>query len=369
MAELRTLGLSGFDRDEEAAFRQVFDAAAVPGWVLVAEQDANALVIDFDSMYGQMGWLKAQGTGKPIAACTVGMRADTDFLLRRPLTVEGLAELLARMESAVRPRHVTGQQPAVGGARPARPAAAADGAAPRPRVTGPQPAVPAVAPPPSARPAATVAVPPAAATTPATTASAPAATAAAATPKRLLDYLDPARLPGPVRLGDAEPVLALDPHAFTYAGGAALKPLMVHCAREIAPAEWRALSPAEYTALKTGQGGTQPLTRLRWLAALCTWNGALCPELLGATRFKLSKWPQSEREFPKHFKIATTLLKHASTLEELAAASGASRGEVADFINACHAIGMIEAEGLPEAAPAPADPAARGSLMDRLRGR
>jgi hypothetical protein len=362
MAELRTLGLSGFDRDEEAAFRALFDATAVPGWSLVNERDANALLIDFDSMYGQMGWLQAQKSGKPIAACTVALRAGTDFLLRRPLTAEGLTTLLHELEAAVAPRHVSGASRAVGTPPPAPPAPVAAAAAPAvepPAPTAPPADAPATPPPQEPAPS------PASASAPAV-APAPAAAPTVARKKRLLDFLEPGALPGPVRLTGAEPLLAFDPNAFTYAGGQSLKPLAAHCSRDIAVGDWQALTAAEYAAAKEQAGGTQPMARLRWLAGLGAYDGRLGPALVGAERFKLTKWPQSEREFPRHFKIATTLLKQFASVDELAAASGASKAEVADFINACHAIGMIEAEGPPVATEVKAG---GGGLMDRFRSR
>ena len=97
MARIRTLGLSGFSRDDETVFRELFQAAAVPGWQIGPEADAAALLIDFDSMYGQMAWLRAQGSGRPIAALTVALRADTDFLLQRPASAVSLRELLQQL--------------------------------------------------------------------------------------------------------------------------------------------------------------------------------------------------------------------------------------------------------------------------------
>ena len=56
-------------------------------------------------------------------------------------------------------------------------------------------------------------------------------------------------------------------------------------------------------------------------------------------KFKLIKWPQSEREFPKHFRIATVMMKGPASLTEIAEQSGASLAEVTDFVNANLATG------------------------------
>lgn len=346
--------MSGFDRDEEAAFRDLFATAAVPGWALAPEKDADTLLFDIDSMYGQMGWLRAQGGSRPCAVLTAASRADTEHVLHRPLSADGIVALLRQLGGAA------SAEPAA----PTRPDSASHStAAVVPTPVAAAPATPAAAPEPiPVAPKPTHHEPAGHAAEQALAAAAAAAPAS----HRLLHYLDPDVLAGPVRLRDAEPLLAFDPHAFTYAGGNALKPLAEHCLREIPTDAWEALSSAEYDRLKQQLGGTQPLSRLRWLAGLYAHDGRLAPELAGSTRFKLGKWPQSEREYPKHFRIATALLKQPGSIEELATASGASPADVADFINACHAIGIIEAEGV--TAPAAGEPA-RGSLMSRLRGK
>jgi hypothetical protein len=345
MAEIRTLGLSGFDRAEEAAFRALFDRAAGSRWQLGPEADADALLIDFDSMYGQMAWLKAaQDAERPIAALTASPRAATDFLLQRPVTVERLADLLAGLDAVLSGHPIPARTAPEGEPSETRQTTEHGGDAPEPHDTAvtaapahqPEPAPRAPAPPPSrARP--------------------------------LLEYLRRGGLPGAVRLAGAEPPLAIDPIGDTYVGGSALKPLAVHCRQPIEPDRWEAITPAEFERMKAAAGGTQPLNRLRWLAGLCAFGGALDPRLADASRFKLARWPQSEREYPKHFRIATAMLKQSGDLDELAAASGAGRDEVADFVNACHAIGMVEIEG-PNVETAP-EPAARGGLMSRLRGK
>ena len=84
--------------------------------------------------------------------------------------------------------------------------------------------------------------------------------------------------------------------------------------------------------------------------------------------YRLTKWPQTEREYPKHFRIATAMMKGPATLDEVAAASGVPREDVADFVNASLASGYAELV-LPEP-PAPEEPPTKpGGLFGRLRGR
>jgi len=79
-------------------------------------------------------------------------------------------------------------------------------------------------------------------------------------------------------------------------------------------------------------------------------------------KFKLIKWPQIKREFPKHFRIGTAMMKGPATLSEIADGSGASVGEVIDFVNAYAAIGFAVQDGdLPISD--------RRALVERLRTR
>ena len=51
--------------------------------------------------------------------------------------------------------------------------------------------------------------------------------------------------------------------------------------------------------------------------------------------------PQIEREYPKHFRIATVMMKGPAKLTEIAEQSGASLGDVTDFVNAGLATGVV----------------------------
>jgi len=345
MARGRTLALCGMDRAEETALRSLIEAAMRLGagqWRVVGEAEAEILLIDVDSMYGQMAWLKAQSSGKPIVALTSAQRADADFRLGRPASAESVAAVLAEVNGGT-------------SAAPAAPEAVTANAVTEPAAT----------PLPTEQPKAENVAGPSATPLVSTTSIAPLSPQ----PRRLLDFLRDGSLPGPVRLHGSEPVLAVDPIAKTYLGGAALKPLLPLASREIRDEHWDAITPAEFTRLKSELGEPQPLARLLWLAGLGAGDGELLPELAAATRFKLNKYPQAEREFPRHVRIALGMLKGASTLDELAAASGASRAEVADYVNACHVLGLVEAEGLAAAEPVAAEPTRPGGLLGRLRGK
>ena len=170
-----------------------------------------------------------------------------------------------------------------------------------------------------------------------------------------------------VRLRSAgAPDLVLDPHSKMYYAEGSVRTLAAHCARVLTREDWHEVDPAEMAQLQAGGKG-QPYSRLLWLAHALGSNGQLAPGLPGNGRYKLSKWPQIEREFPKHFRIATVMLKQPATLGEVAEQSGATLNDVIDFTNAYHAAGYIEIEGAPAATPAAQRDTGRGAILSRLR--
>jgi hypothetical protein len=133
-----------------------------------------------------------------------------------------------------------------------------------------------------------------------------------------------------------------------------LKPLEPYCRGLIRRSEWENVSSAVMDGLRAAGGG-QPTSRLVWLYGLCAGNGRLLGDLDASTRVRLSRWPQIEREFPKHFRIATTMMKGSATVAEIATQSGATEAEVADLVNAYLVTGFVEVEGIQPAAIATAD--------------
>jgi hypothetical protein len=334
---------AGLSREEEAEviirFKQA-NARTGNRWLVTPETEASVLVIDMDSMYGQMSLMKAIGTGKTLVALTASGRADTDYVLQRPVTADALVALFEQIA----------------------------GAAPAAAAKAPEPAAPAPAPAPSAPQAPAPQAPPAAAApapSPRVTSEQPAFVPPARSAEpRLADYLRPGVLSGPVRLQLAgAPDLVLDPATQTYLSGSSLKPLLPYTTAIVRESDLVAVDPAQLPALSAQLGGSQPWARLGWLCALGGGNGALAPGYGPNDNYKLLKWPQTEREFPKHFRIATVMMKGPANLSEIAEQSGVSLAEVIDFVNACLASGVAEADGQ---APAAADPN-KGGLLGRFR--
>ena len=346
-----SLCFTGFSRDDMAQAQALFEQAnAQRGqrWSQAPEGEAGVLVIDMDSMYGHMTWLKAAGSGRRTVGVTAGERCETDFLLRRPLSAEGIAALLAELEAGA---------PA---SRPATPAAATPTPAAAPT---PSPAPVAESPgstEPSDEDKAAIASQYIAAVTTGQMAAMPANPI----PHRpsLSDLLAPGALPGPSRLRMAgAPDLLLDPRTQTWAGSATLKPLLPYVKAELSATDASAIDPAEFEAQRAS---AQPYMRLLWLCALGSGEGQLITGFVAGRKFVLTKWPQIEREFPKHFRIATAMMKGPALVQEIADASGATAAEVADFINAGLVSGAIVAEGN---AAAGGDPARAAALLARPR--
>ncbi|KRB02311.1 hypothetical protein [Lysobacter sp. Root690] len=404
-----TLGLTGMDPATESALQTAFKVANAQlggHWNLVPEQQADFVVVDMDSMYGPMSWLRLHASGKSVIALTAAQRTQADYLLAHPFSADSMSTLLgeiatlsghaiAKPAPAAAPTAVEiPKQPRTDptAALPdvvvdlletdlaqakaaAQQAAPAPVAAPPPAAVVPAPAAPTPAAPAPVAPAPVAAAPAAPAPTPITPAAAPVAAApAAANPAvpsitargdGLLDWLVAGRLRGLLRVGSGEERLLIDADQRKYHGPAALKPLAGLFDRGFAPSEFELLPAAQWDAAAVQLGAAMPLTRLVWFGNLLAGHGRLAPGYDPQRRYRMTKWPQTEREYPKHFRIATVMMKAPATVTEIAEASGVTEAEVADFINANLATGFAEAEG----DPTPAEPAKSGGLFGRLRGR
>lgn len=318
-----TLGLTGMDPATEAAFKATFaDANARLGgrWSLVPDADAVHVVVDMDSMYGPMSWLRLHAAGRQVIGLTSAARAQTDYRLGRPFDTAQLVELLTGI---ARDAGVTLQ--------PDDPAPADEplSSAPGPATETPPPAV---------------------------------------TERTLAAWLEPGVLHGQVRYArGGAPTLLIDTGAESWHGPATLKSLAACFEGAVAASDFEPLDAAAWAREAAEAGPAQPLSRLRWFGGLLAGGGELLPGFEPDDRFQLHKWPQTEREYPRHFRIATQMMKGPATVAEIAAASGVPEADVADFINANLATGF--AEPVPETPSTPEEPAKARGLLGRLRNR
>jgi hypothetical protein len=369
-----SLCFTGFSREELAAVQALFDQAGA-GWTLGSEAEAEVLVIDMDSLYGHMTWLKAHNSGKTTVGVTAGERSETDYLWRRPLDAASLRTLLAAVaagEPAAASPPATDpvrEDPVPESREPEAVAAEAATSPPpeSPRVVAPPAPVMAPEPPPadaSQEPPASRA---ADAYIAAYTTGQMAAMPAEVVPHqpRLSDFLGRGALPGPSRLSrEGSPTLVFDPASQTWAGSATLKPLLPLLGQTLSASDFAPIDAAEFERAKAAAGGAHPYSRLLWLSGLAAGEGRLLPGHAAAKQFVLTKWPQIEREYPKHFRLATAMMKGPALVREIAELAGVPEADVVDFVNAGLASGVIVVEGAPAA---PADVQRGVDLLARPR--
>ena len=331
----RRLAIQGASDEDVARVRDLLNQAASKlssPWRLHAGDDAELLLIDVDTVYGHMDWLRAHNS-RLVAVLTGHAQGDEyELVLHKPLTIDNLVQVLDQAAA------LTADGPE---AAPA--AAAAPAPAPKKAPAKPAPA-------------------------PATPMPAPEPAPELPKERRLPDWLADHTLAAAVRIRSAgAPDLILDPGHKTYYVEGNLRALAPHCGRIVAHDELHEVSPVELARLQASGKG-QPYVRLVWLSHVLGSGGHPAPGIDVNAKFKMSRWPQIEREFPKHFRIATVMMKQPATLGEIAEQSGATLGDVVDFTNAYHAIGYIESESTAAAAePAAARDTGRGAILSRLK--
>lgn len=339
----RRLAIQGASDEDGARVRELLHQAASKlssPWRMHAGDDAELLVIDVDTVYGHMDWLRAHNS-RLVAVLTGHAQGDEyELVLHKPLTVDNLVQVLDRAAALTEDGPEAAPTPAVAPAPAPAPKKAA--AKPAPAASAPLPA-PAPGPEPPAAPE-----PP--------------------KERRLHHWLADHALAAAVRIRSKDaPDLVLDPGNKVYYADGNLRALATHCGRAIAHEELHEVSPIELARLQASGKG-QPFVRLVWLSHVLGSGGHPAHGLDINAKYKMSRWPQIEREFPKHFRIATVMMKQPAKLSEIAEQSGATLGDVVDFTNAYRAIGYIESESAAAAAePATARDTGRGAILSRLK--
>jgi len=350
-----TLGITGMDSKTEAEMQAAFKVAnAETGhkWTLVGDDSADYVVIDMDSLYGPMSWLRLHAAGRKVIGLTSVDRNQTDYRLPRPISASDLAVLLSEIVGDAPPVAST-PAPAPTDHLPPAQAAPADETEAAPVETPAMASAPAIeAEPPTPEPA-------------------PRPAPVELAPDRpLASWLGANGLERRVRLQrDGGAVLLVDPRSKVWHGPATLKPLVAYFDGTLLIDDFETPDAAAWEGEAAKLGAAQPLSRLQWLGGLLGGHGALLPGNDPDGKYRLTKWPQTEREYPKHFRIATAMMKGPASVAEIADASGVAQEEVADFINANLATGY--AEFVPPSPTEPETPSQKpaGGLFGRMRGR
>jgi hypothetical protein len=388
-----TLGFTGMDSATEAeltaAFQQANARLRTP-WRILPETDAQHVIVDMDSMYGPMSWLRLHAAGKQVIGLTAATRTQADFHLSRPFDSDSALNLLksiapdAGAELAAAPR---------GRAKTAKAVESSDGEQSNPVPSGmspspaPQDLLPkehplpvdeeAKAPSPAPDLPKSVEAGTLAPTTIAPAQQAPVPVAAppistvpapATRERTLADWLAPGLLSGRLRFRPShDQLILIDADARQYFATTALKPLATSIDGVVRRDDFASVDSESWARDIATLGAAQSLNRLQWYGGLLTGKGVLLPEFDPSGRYKLSKWPQTEREFPKHFRIATAMMKGPATLEQIAAASGVPLTDVIDFVNASLVSGF--AEFVPESQAELVESNKPAGLFGRLRGK
>lgn len=303
-------------------------ALQLPLTLLDDERGATHAVIDMDTPSGPMSWLRLHGRGTLVVGLTSAARTNAEYHLARTADSTALQALLCRIAAdagavAVDPRHPDATR---------HPDAAAPAEHAGARIM-------------------------------------PLRPAAAEAQTHTLHWLQPGTAGGRYRFqrGSA-PALLIDTHAGIYHGPARLRPLAGILSGPVDPSELQPIAGDDWPTAIASAGAAQPLSRLHWYHALLSTPGLLPAGCDARTRFRMLRWHPSEREFPKHFRIATVMLRGAATQSEIADAANVDGAEAADFIRASLACG--HAEVVDPAPPAAATPQrAHGGLLARFRGR
>ncbi|MGY1424286.1 hypothetical protein [Lysobacter sp. A289] len=363
-----TLGLTGMDPATETSLKAAFTEAngrLGSAWQLMPVAGAEYVVVDMDSMYGPMSWLRLHASGKTVIGLTSAPRTQADLLLAQPFDAGSLFSLLSQI--APQPAETASVA-----AAPESVAADKSPAADLPSVPPPADQAPEaqsidkdVAATPLPLPVEPEApVPDVAAEVVPTLPDAEADAPTDLEPTTLSEWLASGRLASRVKFERDGLALLVDTARNQYFGPSSLKPLAAHVTSQADANDF--VSVPDWDSEIARIGAAQPLTRLVWYAGLLSSQGRLTPGFDPKARYQLLKWPQTEREYPKHFRIATTMMKGPTTLPDIAEASGVSIAEVTDFVNASLATGFADIERLPEPAP---EPQKSGGLFGRLRGR
>jgi hypothetical protein len=357
-----SIGMTGMDPQTGAALTEALEQAIRKhggAWRLAGDQDADYVFVDMDSMYGPMSWLRLHANGKRVIGVTSASRTQTDFHLGRPFDAGSVLALLQSIVQSPTTIPVADV--------PAPPPAPTTEATTAPVHATPAPAPSDRLPEEADLPADEEQVPEPLAAPVSGPVQHPAAEATSDRDPVFLDWMAPGALTGRFRYqrGDG-PALMIDADARQYHGPAGLKPLAEAVSGSVHKHEFLMVPATEWAAQAKAAGEPHPLARLQWFAGLVAGQGMLLPGHDSQAKYRLTKWPQTEREFPKHFRIATVMMKAPSTLSEIAEGSGVPIEEVTDFVNANLATGYAEAWREPEP-----DPEAQktGGLFGRLRGR
>ncbi|MGH6644537.1 MAG: hypothetical protein ACRED3_17760, partial [Bradyrhizobium sp.] len=101
MSTTRTIAVTGVTEHDAARFASLMDrhrGKLAVSWASGDAADADLLLVDVESAYGQMDWLRARSRGRLVIAYTSASEPlEPEFSLRKPVVGGDLVELLNRI--------------------------------------------------------------------------------------------------------------------------------------------------------------------------------------------------------------------------------------------------------------------------------
>ncbi len=140
--------------------------------------------------------------------------------------------------------------------------------------------------------------------------------------------------------GDEFPELIIDTGAGAWYSGASDRELARLLEHAFKASSVRGLTSVELIDHTNGLEQNN-LTNLKWRAGLALSEGALHPDLAGEVRLMLPQVPLQALSDTAFSRQARLLIRQPMTADELTEESRAERGDVACFLNACHACGFL----------------------------
>jgi len=320
-----TLTLCGFDEGESTRIEALlvqFHSASGNRWQPGDLSSADLVLVDTDSVWGHMDWLRMQGSGRHLAACShTRPRHDDVLAIQSPVTAEALQTLLVQAEAVIQPSSISVSAafaptlcPA---SKPLRPLPAAVN-----RLLKDKNLIPSEVSSDGAKPV-------------------PVAGAPASSNTSLGSLLHRGQLSTAFQITLESRYLTIDPDTEQFwTDAVGLKPLIPLL--ELPLDRYTRPDTEKLEVLRNTKG--QRLARLKWFAALIQTPGILPVGVGAATILHMDRWPEIEREYPRHFRIATALMKQPGTINQIAQRAKVDEADIIDFVRAYQAIGFVVQE-------------------------
>lgn len=176
--------------------------------------------------------------------------------------------------------------------------------------------------------------------------------------------------PAEIMLATGSALLVDSPHQVYYSSRTHDELMVLLHNRRRIDARVVSVADRDTFAARLAQSGIRPrpLEELLWLTGLMSGAGESLGAWNPAEPVRLRRWPNfSALPYLKsHLKMAAMLTRHSALPQAVAAACEVRAGDVADFLNACAEIGVLETRAAHVSA-GPSEDQSKTTIMDALR--